>query len=70
MGYDREAVGRRIKSGYIDKGMTSEEFAKAVGVTRATVAEWVAARTVPSFENAYRICETLDWPLDRLAVRE
>ena len=70
MPYDREAVGRRLKSGMVDKGYTADEFAQALGVSRQTLYEWFAGNTVMNFENAAKACDLLDWPLDRLAVRE
>lgn len=70
MAYDREAVGRRLKSGIIDKGYTIEEFAEAMGVSRQALYEWFNGNSVMNFEYATRACDLLDWPLDRLAVRE
>ncbi|MBQ9021060.1 MAG: helix-turn-helix transcriptional regulator, partial [Eggerthellaceae bacterium] len=70
MAYDREAVGRRLKSGIIDKGYSLEEFAEALGVSRQTLYEWFNGNTGMSFEYAVKACDLLDWPVDRLAVRE
>lgn len=69
MAYERSAIGRRLKSGLTDKGMTVEELSAAIGVSRWSVSEWVSGRCGMSFENAVKVCDALDWPLDRLAVR-
>lgn len=70
MAYSREAVGRRLKSGIIDKGYSYEEFAQEVGVSRQTLYEWFNGNYGMSLENAAKACDVLGWPLDRLAVRE
>ena len=70
MRYDHEAIGRRLRSGCVDKGMTLEDMANKIGVTRETVSAWSSGKSVMSFESAIKICEVLDWPLDRLALRE
>lgn len=68
--YDKKAVGRRIKSGITDMGMDQETFAAQIGVSRRTLNDWCCGRTNISFENAAIIAEALNWPLDKLAVRE
>lgn len=67
--YDRAAIGRRLKSGIVDRGLTAEQLADAIGVSRHTVTEWVNGRTGMSLENAVKVCDELGWPIDRLAVR-
>lgn len=69
MAYEKNAIGRRLKSGLSDKGMAIEELSNAIGVSRWAVSEWVNGRCGMSFENAVKVCDALDWPLDRLAVR-
>lgn len=70
MAYDREAVGRRLKSGMVDKGYTPEEFAESLGVSRQSLYEYFNGNTGMSLETAFNACEALGWPIDRLALRE
>lgn len=67
--YQKKAVGRRLKSGLSDQGLTTEEFAKRIGVSAESVKGWCNGRVVMSFENAVKVCDELNWPLDRLARR-
>lgn len=70
MKFDMDVVGRRIKSGIVDSGMDYESFAEKVGVSTDTVRSWVTGRTGISLANAVAVADALDWPLDRVAVRE
>lgn len=45
-------------------GMTQEELAKRIGMTRQTVAAIEAGKYSPSLEAAFRIAEVLNAPLD------
>ena len=65
----RTAIGRRLKSGMIDKGFKPDEFAQCLGVSKQTLYSYFNGDKMPTFERAIDICDLLDWPLDRLAVR-
>ena len=67
--FDSKAVGRRLRSGLSDAGMSSDELAERIGTSRQSVSDWMNGRTVMGFENAVKVCEVFGWPLDRLAVR-
>lgn len=68
--YDKEAVGRRLRSGMVDKGITTEEMAAKVGISTFSLNDYCSGKTGMTLETAEKICNVLDWPLDRLAVRE
>lgn len=70
MAYSKEAVGRRLKSGIIDKGYSIDDFAEEVGVSRQTLYAWFRGSCNMSLANAAKACDALGWPLDRLALRE
>lgn len=68
--YEAEAVGRRIRSGLADLGMTSEELADRIGVSRFTVSSWLSGKTRMKLADAVKVCDVFGWPLDRLVRRE
>ena len=68
--YDRKTIGRRLKSGLADKGVSHDELAESIGVSRFTVDAWAQGKVGMSLENAVAVCNYFNWPLDRLAVRE
>ena len=70
MNFSYEAVGRRLHSGMVDRGISTSDLAKRMGVSQEVVKNWISGRTPIPFATAAAICDIFDWPLDRLAVRE
>lgn len=68
--YSREAIGRRLKSGLVDAGISVEELADRIGRSRFTVSNWIQGKSGIGLDDAMAICNVLNWPLDRLARRE
>lgn len=68
--YESELIGRRLKSGLADVDMTVEQLANAIGVSRYAVQSWISGKARIKLADAAKICDVLDWPLDRLARRE
>lgn len=69
MAYSREAIGRRLRSGMVDKGIEIQEMAQLTGISRYTIQDYCSGKNGMSLENAQKFCDVLDWPLDRLTVR-
>ena len=69
--YSYEVIGRRLDAGLTDAGITPDELAIRLGgkITGYVVREWIRGRTRIPLDKAAAICDILDWPLDRLAVR-
>lgn len=55
-----------IKALRIDRGMTQEEFAKALNVTKKTVGSWEQGKTRPKLDKIEAICETLGVTYDSI----
>ncbi len=53
-----------MKALRIDRGMTQEEFASAVNVTKKTVGSWENGKTHPKLDKIEIICEVLNVPYD------
>lgn len=49
------------------RGMTQEEVAEKVGVSRQAVGKWEAGETVPDLDMARKLAEVFDVSLDDLA---
>lgn len=52
-------LGRRLEKLRADVGMSQEQFADAVGVSRQTVYRWETDYSRPSLDNISAICEVL-----------
>lgn len=68
--YDTREIGMRLKSGLTDVGMSIDELANKIGVSRWTVNEWVLGRRSPKLVDAAKICDVLNKPLDWIARRD
>lgn len=58
----------RIKSRRLKRGMTQEELAKNVGVSRVSISQWERGDTSPKGENFYKLAKSLlaspEWLID------
>lgn len=66
MPYDKERVGRRIKSLRTDKGWDQNDLAKAAGVSKDTVVSVETARCGMNLDTAYDIACVLGCSMERL----
>jgi len=67
--YSVEAIGKRLDSGLVDKGLSYKDLGDAISVSEDVVKNWVTGRTRIPIERACDICDIFGWPMDRLAVR-
>ncbi|MBM7633810.1 helix-turn-helix transcriptional regulator [Geomicrobium sediminis] len=49
----------RLKIILWEKNIKQGEFAKAVGISQAGISSLVNNKSLPTFENAYKICKEL-----------
>lgn len=61
MGIAENILGTRTA-----KGLTQEQLAEAVGVSRQTIAKWESGETAPDLEHAAALAEALGTSLDGL----
>lgn len=59
-------IGTNIQSRRKICGLTQEQLAERVGVSRQTVAKWESGETVPDLANGLALSEALDTSLDAL----
>lgn len=55
-----------IKALRVERGLTQEEFAKAVCVNKKTVSSWEQGKTCPKLDKIEAICETLGVAYDSI----
>lgn len=67
--YDTIATGSRLRDGMNAQGVSVEELAYKSGFTGETVRSWIAGRRAMTLDAAIKVCDVLDWPLDRLVSR-
>lgn len=58
--YSIDFVGLNIKLNRIKQGLTQEELAEILGVSRQTVYYWESGRRLPSLYQYFNICFQLD----------
>jgi len=57
---DSQAIGERIRLARQERGLTQEQLAEAVGVTRSAVAQWETGRAGQVTGNLSRIAAVLE----------
>lgn len=67
--YDKVAVGDYLKSGMDDQGVGVEELAYKSGYSVESIRAWLTGRRAMTLDSAIKICDVLDWPLDKLVQR-
>jgi len=61
-------IGARIRAARLDRGLTQDELAERVGVSRSAVAQWETGRAGQVTGNLSRIAETLGVNVESLMV--
>ena len=63
---DSVAIGERIRLARQERGLTQEQLAEAVGVTRSAVAQWETGRAGQVTSNLSRIAAVLEVGVEHL----
>ena len=67
--YDKAAVGDYLKGGMDAQGVSLEELAYKSGYSVESIRAWLAGRRAMTLDSAIKICDVLDWSLDKLVRR-
>ena len=59
-----EIISRNIRQGIEQSGKTKTEIAKAIGVSKPTVSQYVSGRIQPSLSTLSRLCTFLNCSAD------
>jgi transcriptional regulator with XRE-family HTH domain len=63
-------IGGRIRTARLDRGLTQDQLASEVGVSRSAVAQWETSRTGQVTENLSRIAQALEVSVEYLMYGE
>ena len=69
-GGSRMEIGRRLQRSRMDAGLTQEQAAEALDVTRQTVSNWETGKTYPDIKNIVDISNLYHISLDCLLKEE
>src|SRR3954462_14939567 len=60
------SIGQRVKTERLERGLTQDELAQRVGVSRSAVAQWETGRAGQLTGNLARIAAVLDTSVEHL----
>ena len=63
---DQEKIGKFIATLRKEKGLTQQELAEKLGVSRQTISKWETAETVPDIYEAKKLAKLYNLSLDEL----
>ena len=61
-------IAQNIQATRLVAGMTQEQLAEAVGVSRQTIAKWESGETSPDLDHAAALADALDTTVDGLVT--
>ena len=61
-------IGENLKKLRKEKGLSFRRLAKEVGISHPNLAIYEKNEAMPSFENAFKICNYFDVPLEYLLI--
>lgn len=64
------SIGKSLQHYRMDSGMTQEQLAKLLNVSRQTISKWENDRSFPDIENLIWLCDLYDISLDELVGRK
>jgi putative transcriptional regulator len=53
-----------------ERDIKQGDFAKRIGISRATMSTIVNSKSLPGFETAYKICEELDKTVQEIWIKK
>ena len=57
---NKQAFGERLRNLRMDRGLSLQQFAGRIGVTKSTVSFYENGERLPSYDVLFEICKTLD----------
>lgn len=61
-----ERIGKRLKEEIELSGKSKSEIAKAIGVSKPTVSQYLSGRIMPSLTTFAKLCDFLDCSADEI----
>ena len=63
---NKQAFGERLRSLRMDRGLSLQQLAGRIGVTKSTVSFYESGERLPSYDVLFEICKTLDTHVEYL----
>lgn len=70
MAFDKQAFADNIRGLRNKKRMTQEQVAKAIGRSKATVIGYENARSIPDYEDAWKLADLFEVSIGELGERD
>lgn len=63
-------IGKQIKKFRQEQGVSQQELADHLAISRQTISKWELGKSLPDIENVVRLCDYFDISLDVLIGRK
>ena len=63
---NKQAFGDRLRNLRMDRGLSLQQLAGRIGVTKSTVSFYESGERLPSYDVLFEICRTLDTTVEYL----
>lgn len=67
---NKQAFGERLRNLRMDRGLSLQQLAGRIGVTKSTVSFYESGERMPSYDVLFEICRTLDTEVEYILFGE
>ncbi len=67
---NKQAFGERLRNLRMDRGLSLQQLAGRIGVTKSTVSFYESGERMPSYDVLFEICRTLDTGVEYILFGE
>ena len=67
---NKQAFGERLRNLRMDRGLSLQQLAGRIGLTKSTVSFYESGERMPSYDVLFEICRTLDTEVEYILFGE